>query len=132
MTIVLMDPCKVAIQSQIQRELAINHNTLMGDRRVALRIARTLENQLFFVNVDWGMRELQDGVEDVYTFGEAGSIVGRAELPTGINTMLTRCYSAICEEGVVCYSYTCPRKVLLLSKDDSEGPEGILHRKIKY
>src|SRR5260221_13881342 len=94
MTIMLMFPCKSAIQSQIQRELAINHNVSMNDRRVALQIARTLQNQLYFVDVDWGKRELQDGVEDVYTFfGEAGSEES-AELPTGITTMLTRCYSA--------------------------------------
>lgn len=108
---------KSAIQWQIQRELAINHNVSTSDRRVALQIARTLQNQLFFVDVDWGKRELQDGVEDVYTFfGEAGSecIVERAELPTGVVTMLTRCYSASCGEGIFCYSYTCPRKVLLL------------------
>ena len=69
------------------------------------------------MDVDWGKRELQDGVEDVYTFfGEEGSesIVESAELPTGITTMLTRCYSASCGEGIVCYSYTCPRRVCFL------------------
>ena len=64
-----------------------------------------------------GNWELQDGVEDVYTFfGEEGSerVVESAESPTGIMTMLTRCYSASCGEGIVCYSYTCPRKVCSL------------------
>ena len=68
------------------------------------------------MDVDWGKRELQDGVEDVYTFfGEAGSdsIVEGAELPTGMITMLTRCYSASCSEGIAYYSRTCPRKVYL-------------------
>jgi hypothetical protein len=76
------------------------------------------------VDVDWGKRELQDGVEDVYTFfGEEGSesIVESAELPTGITTMLTRCYSASCGEGIVCYSYTCPRKVYFIFKDHNTG-----------
>jgi len=127
-----MFPCKSAIQSQIQRELAINHNVSTNDRRVALQIARTLQNQLYFVDVDWGKRELQDGVEDVYTFfGEAGSEES-AELPTGITTMLTRCYSASCGEGIVCYSYTCPRKVFSLSKADDEGTERLPLRETNY
>lgn len=59
---------------------------------------------------------LQDGVEDVFMFlddQESGSdaIPEREELPTGVITMLTRCYSPSCGEGVVCYSYACPRKV---------------------
>ncbi len=106
-----------AIQSQIHRELAINNNVSTRDRCVALQIARTQKNQLVFVDVDWGKQELQDGVEDVYTFfGEEGSecVAESAELPTGITTMLTRCYSASCGEGIVCYSYTCTRKVCSL------------------
>lgn len=59
---------------------------------------------------------LQDGVEDVYMFlddREGGSemISEREELPTGVITMLTRCYSPSCGEGIPCYSYSCPRKV---------------------
>jgi hypothetical protein len=79
-------------------------------------VARSLQNQLFFYEVEWGGRALQDGVEDVYMFlddQESGSdaIPEREELPTGVITMLTRCYSPSCGEGVVCYSYSCPRKV---------------------
>ncbi|KAF8956940.1 CNH domain-containing protein [Flammula alnicola] len=103
------------IQTQIQRELAINHGVSTNDRRVALQVARSLQNQLFFYEVEWGGRVLQDGVEDVYMFlddQESGSdaVPEREELPTGVITMLTRCYSPSCGEGVVCYSYTCPRK----------------------
>ncbi|KAF8202439.1 CNH domain-containing protein [Pholiota molesta] len=103
------------IQTQIQRELAINHGVSTNDRRVALQVARSLQNQLFFYEVEWGGRALQDGVEDVYMFlddQESGSdaIPEREELPTGVITMLTRCYSPSCGEGVVCYSYSCPRK----------------------
>lgn len=58
---------------------------------------------------------LQDGVEDVYTFMDdldSGSdgVIERAELPTGVETILTKCYSPSCD-GPGCYSYSCPRKV---------------------
>jgi len=109
---------KSAIQSQIQRELAIKHGVSTNDRRVSLQVARSLQSQLFFFEVHSGResRALQDGVEDVYMFldeqdGGSGAFVEREELPTGVITMLTRCYSASCGEGTQCYSYTCPRKV---------------------
>ncbi|TRM58720.1 CNH domain-containing protein [Schizophyllum amplum] len=86
------------IQSSIQRELAINHGVSTNDRRISLQVARSLQNQLFFYEVEWGGRELQDGVED------------RAELPTGVVTMLTKCYSPSCGEDNPCYCYSCPRK----------------------
>ena len=107
---------KSAIQSQIQRELAIKHGVSTNDRRVSLQVARSLQSQLFFFEVGSGResRALRDGVEDVYMFldeqgGGSGAFVEREELPTGVITMLTRCYSASC--GAQCYSYTCPRKV---------------------
>ncbi|KAF8159396.1 CNH domain-containing protein [Crassisporium funariophilum] len=103
------------IQLQIQRELAINHGVSTSDRRVALQVARSLQSQLFFYEVEWGGRVLQDGVEDVYMFlddQENGSdaIPEREELPTGVITMLTRCYSPSCGDGIPCYAYACPRK----------------------
>lgn len=83
---------------------------------MALQVARSLQSQLFFYEVEWGNRVLHDGVEDVYMFlddQESGSdaIPEREELPTSVITMLTRCYSPSCGEGVVCYAYSCPRKV---------------------
>jgi hypothetical protein len=106
------------IQSQIQRELAINHGVSTNDRRVALQVARSLQSQLFFFEVEWGGKLLQDGVEEVYTFlddqeGGSDMVPEREELPTGVITMLTRCYSPSCGEGVTCYSYMCPRKVII-------------------
>ncbi|KAF7971187.1 hypothetical protein HWV62_21862 [Athelia sp. TMB] len=105
------------IQSQIQRELLINHGVSTSDRRAALQVARSLQSQLFFYEVEWGGRVLQDGVEDVYMFlddQEGGSGADfhpeREELPTGVITMLTKCYSPSCGEGGPCYSYSCPRK----------------------
>ena len=70
---------------------------------------------LFFYEVEWGARPLTDGVEDVYMFMDdqegGGGEVERAELPTGIVTMLTECYSALCDGPGPCYSYACPRRV---------------------
>ncbi|KAJ7230675.1 CNH domain-containing protein [Mycena pura] len=103
------------IQSLIQRELAINHGISTDDRRAALQVARSLQSQLFFYEVEWGGRVLQDGVEDVYMFlddqeGTADATPEREELPTGVVTMLTKCYSPNCSDEMVCYSYGCPRR----------------------
>jgi RHO1 GDP-GTP exchange protein 1/2 len=104
------------VQSQIQRELLINHGVSTSDRRAALQVARSLQSQLFFYEVEWGGRVLQDGVEDVYMFlddqeGGHDAHPEREELPTGVITMLTKCYSPSCGEGAPCYSYSCPRAV---------------------
>jgi hypothetical protein len=85
-----------------------------------LQVARSLQNQLFFFEVEWGGRILQDGVEDVFMFydeqdGGSDAIFEKEELPTGVVTMLTRCYSPSCAdsgpEGPPCYSYSCPKRV---------------------
>jgi hypothetical protein len=86
-------------------------------RRIALQVARSLQSQLFFYEVEWGGRVLQDGVEDVYMFmddDEGGSDAPseREELPTGVITMLTKCYSSGCQDNPgLCYAYACPRRV---------------------
>ncbi|KAG6829150.1 hypothetical protein H0H92_005555 [Tricholoma furcatifolium] len=102
------------IQSQIQRELAINHGVSTSDRRAALQVARSLQSQLFFTEVEWDTTSVvQDNVEDVYKFLSDLMPVEDGvpeDLPTGVVTMLTRCYSPSCTEGVPCYSYVCPRK----------------------
>ncbi|KAG9017026.1 hypothetical protein FRB90_002035, partial [Tulasnella sp. 427] len=110
------------IQSIIQREILITLGISTNDRRIALQVARSLQNQLFFYEVEWGGRTLSDGVEDVYMFlddevpgeGEAGPSNGLSEgfteLPTGVITVLTKCYSPSCGEGGPCYSYSCPKK----------------------
>jgi len=94
----------------------MNHGVSTNDRRAALQVARSLQSQLFFYEVEWGSRVLQDGVEDVYMFlddQEGGSDAPREreELPTGVITMLTQCYSPSCFEGSPCYSHSCPRRV---------------------
>jgi hypothetical protein len=35
----------------------------------------------------------------------------REELPTGVITVLTKCYSSSCGDGMPCFSYACPRRV---------------------
>ncbi len=59
---------------------------------------------------------LQDGVEDVYMFlddqeGTSDFAPMREELPTGVVTMLTKCYVSTCVDESPCYSYSCPRRV---------------------
>jgi hypothetical protein len=104
------------IQSQIQRELLINHGVSTTDRRAALQVARSLQQQLFFYEVEWGQKLLQDGVEDVYMFlddleGNSEAHREREELPTAVITSLTRCYASSCSEDDPCYSFACPRRV---------------------
>ncbi|KAF5351328.1 hypothetical protein D9758_007970, partial [Tetrapyrgos nigripes] len=124
---------KTTIQQLIQRELALNHKFSTNDRRAALQVARSLQSQLFFYEVEWGGRVLQDGVEDVYMFlddaegaGPSGSgmassssaippspgvvDVYREELPTGVVTMLTRCYVPTCVDEDPCYANDCPKR----------------------
>ncbi|KAF9269276.1 Dbl domain-containing protein [Marasmius fiardii PR-910] len=101
------------IQSLIQRELLVNHDISTTDRRAAVQVARSLQSQLFFYEVEWGGEALQDGVEDVYMFwdDQDGPSGGEpAELPTGVITVLTRCYTPDCVDGAPCYSPRCPRR----------------------
>ncbi|KAJ7614694.1 Dbl-like domain-containing protein [Mycena polygramma] len=120
------------IQSQIQRDLAINHGISTNDRRAALQVARSLQSQLFFYEVEWGGRVLQDGVEDVYMFlddleGPSDGVPDREELPTAVITMLTKCYSPSCGEGVPCYSFSCPSRgnsIILQIPGPAEAPVG--------
>ena len=114
------------IQAQIQRELLINHGISTNDRRAALEVARSLQSQLFFYEVEWGGRALTDGVEDVYMFlddqeGGSDARIEMEELPTGVVTYLTKCYTPCCVDGQPCYAYSCPRRVsmVLNSGDDT-------------
>ncbi|KAK7031608.1 CNH domain-containing protein [Favolaschia claudopus] len=120
------------IQSQIQRDLAINHGISTNDRRAALQVARSLQSQLFFYEVEWGGRILQDGVEDVYMFlddleGPSDAAPDREELPTAVITMLTKCYSPSCGEGLPCYSFACPSRgnsIIMQIPGPADAPVG--------
>ncbi|ESK85040.1 signal transducer [Moniliophthora roreri MCA 2997] len=119
------------IQSLIQRELAINHNISTSDRRAALQVARSLQSQLFFYEVEWGGDVLQDGVEDVYMFLDdmdgpsEGGVGEKAELPTGVVTALTKCYTPDCVEGSACYSPRCPKRGDTVIGPAQNGPEPV-------
>ncbi|KAF5373249.1 hypothetical protein D9615_007439 [Tricholomella constricta] len=96
------------IHSLIWRELCMNHGAIPTDRRAALQIARSLQSQLMFYEVGWAGRMLQDDIDDVYVFVSDGDdddtkANGLQEAPTGVMTMLTRCYSPTCNEGPDCY-----------------------------
>lgn len=85
------------------------------DRRFALVMAQSLQTQLWIVEVDWDDRPLRDSSEDVFRFmGEMeGMSSGDAlttELPKGVMTMATRCYSPSCSGDSRCYAPRCPYK----------------------
>lgn len=94
-------------------------------RSYALQIARSLEQSLFFHEVDWDMSgPLRDDIVKVYCFERVDRSVTSNllfddpdEIPTGVLTRMTSCYSPFCqtlnEDGSTgaCYSYTCPNKL---------------------
>jgi len=45
------------------------------------------------------------------TGGLGPSPIERTELPTGIMTFLTKCYSPLCDGTMGCYANDCPRRV---------------------
>ncbi|WVQ82680.1 hypothetical protein IAT38_004812 [Cryptococcus sp. DSM 104549] len=87
-----------------------------ADRRFALILAQSLQNQLWFVEVDWDIKPLRDSSDDVFRFmGEmegmgSGGDALTTELPKGLMTMATRCYSPSCTGNSKCYSPRCPYK----------------------
>lgn len=112
-------PFQFTIQSVISRELYL-HNMTIADRRIALDVARSLQSQFFFFEVETGSRLLQDNVENVYVFmdEQLGSQdpVEKQELPTGVVVTLTKCYSTNCRDSFPCYSPRCPLKVRTATK----------------
>ncbi|KAI5480823.1 Rho guanyl-nucleotide exchange factor [Pseudohyphozyma bogoriensis] len=89
-----------------------------ADRRYALQIARTLQQNLWFHEVDWSDVPLKDSAgSQAYLFDNAFDSNDFAEIPTGVLTTFTACYSPYCgkltETGDVmaCYSYSCPNAV---------------------
>ncbi|KAI0322785.1 Dbl-like domain-containing protein [Amylostereum chailletii] len=104
------------LTSRVRRELLAHQGFSTNDRYIALQVARSLQQQLFFYEVEWGGRVLQDGVEDVYMFlddqeGGHDAAPEREELPTSVITVLTSCYSPSCSDEYPCYAFACPRKV---------------------
>ncbi|KAJ9121658.1 hypothetical protein QFC22_002278 [Naganishia vaughanmartiniae] len=86
--------------------------TSSNDRRFALSVARSLHKQLFFVEVDWDDKPLRDAMEGVYQFNEIDGAGALAyELPTGVQIMVTKCYSPSCVADKGCYSSRCPYNI---------------------
>ncbi|KAG0291633.1 RHO1 GDP-GTP exchange protein 2, partial [Dissophora globulifera] len=88
--------------------------TKMEDRRNALAIARSLEQQGFFFG--GGNQVLFDSNNDQYYFTEAtlAFIPGKTEfqsVPIGVFPYNTRCYTYDCMPGTTpCYSFLCPNR----------------------
>ena len=94
-----------------------------SDRRAALVMAQSLQNQLWFVEVDWDIKPLRDSSEDVYRFMSEMEGMGEgltSELPAGLMTMATKCYSPSCTGDHRCYAARCPFKT---SPDTFLGPK---------
>jgi len=97
----------------VQGKILAGHNSLTD--HIILQVARTLQSQLFFYEVGASGRALQDDVEDIYIFlndedSPSEAVDEFTELPTGVVTVLTSCYSPDCVEYGPCYSPRCPRK----------------------
>lgn len=109
-----------------------------SDRNLALLLGRALDAQKFFHDVNYE-RRLKDSLFEVYQFKElmsttlsqeiqaqdnnnedddvdkpeSASVASEtgSELPTGVFTLLTDCYSPTCTRERLCYSIACPRRL---------------------
>ncbi|KAF9189116.1 RHO1 GDP-GTP exchange protein 2 [Haplosporangium sp. Z 11] len=102
--------------------------TKLDDRRHALAIARSLEQQLLFFG---GGDALYDSFNDQYFFSEATlaynpGISDFPSVPTGVFPYTTNCYSYECQSGsTACYSYLCPNRrniESVLGRQNSDTP----------
>ncbi|KAF8972796.1 Dbl homology domain-containing protein [Flammula alnicola] len=110
------------IQRGIARDLGTQHPT---DRRAALLVARSLQTMLFFYEVEWGARVLQDGVEDVYMFMDDQKLptgVGMQQLPSITESPV----GATREE----WSKKVPAEVLASLTDNEINRQTIIHKLI--
>ncbi|WVQ77044.1 hypothetical protein IAR50_006723 [Cryptococcus sp. DSM 104548] len=114
------------IVTAIQSMLPSHTRECPSDRRFALTLAQSLQNQLWFVEVDWDIKPLRDSPDDVFRFmGEmegmgSGGDALTTELPKGLMTMATRCYAPSCSGDGRCYAPRCPYRT---------GPDAFLPKK---
>jgi hypothetical protein len=87
-------------------------------RRLALQVARSLHMQLFFFEVRDNTQPVDDGLDQVYIFADEGGTGDWEELPTGVLTQVTNCYSPLCARltaygigGGGCLSPSCPNNI---------------------
>ncbi|BGP36192.1 Rho guanine nucleotide exchange factor [Rhodotorula kratochvilovae] len=103
-----------AAVSTLLRAFPPSHRT---DRPLALSVARALHAQLWVHEADWGAAPLRDDDSQAFVLArDGGEGLQGVEIPTGVVTSLTRCYSPFCdkltEEGARggCYAYSCPNR----------------------
>ncbi|KAF8519036.1 CNH domain-containing protein [Hysterangium stoloniferum] len=87
------------------------------DRCLALLLGRALDAQKFFHDVTYDHR-LRDSANELFQFKTrlstpfvSGEELKEDELPTGVFTLLTDCYSPTCTRDRLCYSIACPRRL---------------------
>ncbi|KAI8987222.1 CNH domain-containing protein [Pilobolus umbonatus] len=95
-----------------------------SDRKLAVSVGNALKGQNFFHEIKYE-KFLIDSMDEIYEFRD---MVGLPEerpldsliddlqvidLPNGVYTPLTDCYSPTCTNDTICYSYSCPRKMSL-------------------
>ncbi|KAG0188848.1 RHO1 GDP-GTP exchange protein 2 [Apophysomyces sp. BC1034] len=98
------------------------HVIRTNDRNLALLMGRALDAQNFFHDVNYEHR-LRDSPDELYRFRDQVDAMGVGkeptekkpaldddELPSGVFTLLTDCYSPTCTRDQLCYSSNCPRK----------------------
>ncbi|GAA5999985.1 uncharacterized protein JCM10292_003567 [Rhodotorula paludigena] len=124
------------------------------DRALALRVARELQQALWFYELDWDPALLQDDDEpssflaaaefhsQLFALSRASgeeattALFELDEVPTGVVTALTPCYSPFCAQFTAdgfkqgaCYSASCPnRRAREPSALRGEAADGALHR----
>lgn len=104
---------------------------------MAVLVGRALDHQKFFHNVNYEHR-LRDSANELYQFKDLSIVNNNAkrpkrklsadsdtiiidhedydikeekqELPNGVFTLLTDCYSSTCTRDSSCYSVLCPRR----------------------
>jgi RHO1 GDP-GTP exchange protein 1/2 len=65
--------------------------------------------QGFFHDVTW-THKLRDSPNELYKFEESRLDAAEQNIPVGIFTLLTDCYSPTCSSNRICYSISCPRR----------------------
>jgi Domain found in Dishevelled, Egl-10, and Pleckstrin (DEP) len=107
-----------------------------SDRKLAIAVGRDLEEQGLFHDVNH-VHRLRDDGNKLYCFtrepsvDDAQSTLGegntKLDAPSGLYTLLTRCYSPTCGlkgEPEVCYSSFCPTFPRSTEAEETEGGGG--------
>lgn len=65
-----------------------------ASRSLAVQVARTLQSQLYFFEVEFNMTLVTDDVQEIFVFPDEVGLQGAGsdEIPTGVFTALTPCY----------------------------------------